>query len=88
MADIHVSQESVQNILKKMRVFVEDSNSLLSSVKRAVMEAELNGWKDESYFKFKDEFENMTRKYTDAIKETEDNLIPRLNHINSAIDNF
>lgn len=88
MADIHVSQESVQNILKKMRVFAEDSNNLLSSLKRAVMEAEINGWKDESYYRFKDEFENMSRRYSDALKEAEDNLIPRLNHINAAIDNF
>ena len=88
MADIHVSQESVQNILKKMRVFVEDSNNLLFSLKRAVMEAEINGWKDESYYRFKDEFENMTRRYSDGLKEAEDNLIPRLNHINAAIDNF
>ena len=88
MADIHISQESVQNILKRLRIFVEDSNSLLASVKKAVIEAEINGWKDESYFRFKDDFENMSRRYVDSIKEAEDNLIPRLNHINAAIDNF
>ena len=88
MADIHISQESVQNILKRLRIFVEDSNSLLAAVKKAVIEAEINGWKDESYFRFKDDFENMSRRYADSIKEAEDNLIPRLNHINAAIDNF
>ena len=52
------------------------------------MEAESNGWKDESYYRFRDEFENMSRRYSDAVKDAEDNLIPRLNHINAAIDNF
>lgn len=88
MADIHISQESVQNILKKMKIFTEESNNLMTSLKRAVMEAESNGWKDESYYRFRDEFENMSRRYSDAVKDAEDNLIPRLNHINAAIDNF
>ena len=88
MADIHVSQESIQNMLRKLKIFAEDSASLLMTSKRALAEAEISGWKDESFFRFKDEFENMSRKYADAIKEVEENLIPRLNHINTVIDSF
>ena len=81
MADIHVSQESIQNMLRKLKIFAEDSATLLMTSKRALAEAEISGWKDESFFRFKDEFE-------DAIKEVEENLIPRLNHINTVIDSF
>ena len=47
MADIHVSQESIQNMLRKLKIFAEDSATLLMTSKRALAEAEISGWKDE-----------------------------------------
>ena len=33
MADIHVSQESIQNMLRKLKIFAEDSATLLMTSK-------------------------------------------------------
>lgn len=86
--NIVVSQDAVQHVLKRVRSLIEESQILSNQARRALYEAENMGWKDYSYLKFKDNAENILRKYNESVKEAEEVLIKDLVSLNNSIEGF
>jgi hypothetical protein len=85
---ISVSQEAVNEILKRSNILLEETSILLNGASKSVMNAEIQGWSDMNYIKFKDDFDNAERTIKDGLKQFEDILIPELKKILHSIEDF
>lgn len=85
---ISISQEAVNEIAKRATILVEEGQILLNSVNKSVMAAELNGWNDMHYIRFKDNFDGAERTMKDSLKQFEEVLIPELKKLSNAIEDF
>lgn len=86
--EIAVSLVALTEVLKKSELFLEETYISLQGVTRAVDNAELMGWKDQSYTAFKDSFEDIKYGIKGALREVEDTLIPTLKKHIDFIENF
>lgn len=73
---IAISLTALTEILKKSELFLEDTSIALGNVNRAVYNAEVLGWNDSSYSKFKDDFDNLQKNIKDSLRDFEETLIP------------
>lgn len=85
---ISIDQDAVNEILKRSAALVEEVNIMISGANRAVVNAELQGWNDEHYVNFKDNFEMAERLLKDGVKQFEETLIPDLKKILRSIEDF
>jgi hypothetical protein len=56
---ISIDQDAVNEILKRSSALVEEVGIMLSGANRALINAEMQGWNDEYYINFKDDFETV-----------------------------
>lgn len=75
---IAVSLTALTEILKKSELFLEDTAMALGNVNKSVYNAEILGWNDNSYSKFKDDFDNLQKNIRDSLRDFEEVLIPSL----------
>ena len=86
--NIVVSEEAVNDILKKILIMIEEVQILTNQSNRSVSAAELQGWNDMNYIHFKDKFDNAERQIKEGIKEMEEVLVPDLKKILNSIEDF
>lgn len=85
---ISISQDAVNEILKRMNILVEEGQMLLNSTNKAVLNAEMQGWNDMNFIRFKDNFDIAERTLKDGFKQFEEGLIPELKKLLNAIEDF
>jgi hypothetical protein len=85
---ISIDQDAVNEILKRSSALVEEVGIMLSGANRALINAEMQGWNDEYYINFKDDFEIAERLIKEGVKQFEETLIPELKKILSSIEDF
>jgi len=85
---ISVSEESLVEINKAMNLMVEETYALLTNVNRAIESAEMDGWTDNKFVKFRDEFMNAERLYKEGNQYLEDILLPELKRIQIVIEGY
>ena len=78
MEKININFDSVQTILKKMRILQEEAYILMSEVDKNIINAELDGWNDKRYYEFKDSFEDTKGLLNSSIKKIDEEHIPFL----------
>lgn len=85
---VSIDQDAVNEILKRSSALVEEVGIMLSGANRALINAEMQGWNDEYYINFKDDFEIAERLIKEGVKQFEETLIPELKKILSSIEDF
>ena len=85
---ISVTEESLNDILKTLVYMIEESYHNMNSVTKAIDAAEMDGWTDNKFLKFKDEFLVAERNIKYGLKQFEDNLIPTIKKIQNLIDQY
>lgn len=85
---ISIDQDAVNEILKRSSALVEEVGIMLSGADRALVNAELQGWNDEYYINFKDDFDIAERLIKEGVKQFEETLIPELKKILASIEDF
>jgi len=85
---ISISSEAVTDILLRLNILSEELGILSSSVNKSVTNAELQGWNDNSYYRFKEEYDSTERQVKDILSQYEEVLIPNLKKILNSIENF
>jgi len=86
--NISVSEEVVNDILKRIHILVEESTILINQANRSVTSAEIQGWNDINYIHFKDNYDNAERQVKEGLKEFEESIIPELKRILNSIEEF
>ena len=79
--NISVNEESLLEIMKKLNTLNEETVIHLNSVSKTIDFAEMEGWNDSNFLKFKEDFHNVDRLLKDGLRNLEDNLIPELKRI-------
>ena len=85
---VSIDQDAVNEILKRSSALVEEVGIMLSGANRALINAEMQGWNDEYYINFKDDFEIAERLIKEGVKQFEETLIPELKKILNSIEDF
>lgn len=85
---ISISQDAVNEILKRMNILVEEGQMLLNTTNKSVLNAEMQGWNDLNFIRFKDNFDIAERTLKDGFKQFEESLIPELKKLLNAIEDF
>ena len=78
----------VQDLLRKSNRLIEEARESLDSLNQAVAAAEMSGWNDASYYKFRDNFTMAKRQIEDGLALLEEVAVPELRRILANIDNF
>ena len=85
---ISISQDAVNEILKRANILVEESQILLNTTTKSVVNAEMQGWNDINYIRFKDNYDTAERTLKDGIKQFEEVLVPELKKLLNSIEDF
>lgn len=85
---ISISQDAVNEILKRANILVEESQILLSTTTKSVVNAEMQGWTDINYIRFKDNYDTAERTLKEGIKQFEEVLVPELKKLLNSIEDF
>jgi len=85
---ISVDELAVRDVLKKCILLVEDAGMALNGVKKALSSAEIQGWNDESYSAFAEDYSQSEKKIKDALKDIEELSVPKLKGILRSISEF
>lgn len=85
---ISISQDAVNEILKRMNILVEEGQMLLNTTNKSVLNAEMQGWNDLNFIRFKDNFDIAERTLKDGFKQFEEGLVPELKKLLNAIEDF
>ncbi len=78
MDRININFDSVQSILRKCQILLEEVQILVSDIDKDIVNAELEGWNDKRYFMFKDSFEDTKGLFNSGLKKIEEEHIPDL----------
>lgn len=85
---ISVSEEALAEIAKAMSIMVEETYMHLGNLHRAIDSAEMEGWTDIKFIKFRDEFLNADRLYKEGNSYLEDILMPEIKRIQILIEGY
>ena len=86
--EIKVNEDAVREVQKVFYNASEEMSEIIKSLSRTIEIAENEGWSDDSYLNFHDEFLNLEKMINESISFMEDVLQPQLKHILTAIEGF
>lgn len=78
----------VQELLRKTNKLIEETRINLNALNQAVAAAEMMGWNDKNYYRFKDNFSIAKRHFDEGLSLMEEVISPELKRILNNIENF
>lgn len=75
MAAIRINTDSLLLVMKKLEYMKEELGTLLSDVDKEIELAELEGWDDKTFFKFKEDYLNTRYEISSSLKRIEEEHI-------------
>lgn len=85
---ISISEESVQDLLKKSNDMIEELRSNVHSIERSLNMAESMGWNDQKFVEVKDDYRDILSKINESLIATEEVMVPKLRKILNNIEDF
>lgn len=85
---ISISEESVQDLLKKSNDMIEELRSNVHSIERSLNMAESMGWNDQKFIEVKDDYRDILSKINESLIATEEIMVPKLRKILNNIEDF
>lgn len=90
MSEMKISVDGavIQELIRKTNKMIEDTRMNLSLLDQSVVTAEMTGWNDKNYHKFKENFMIAKRNVEEGISLLEEVVLPFLKRTMSNIENF
>ena len=81
MGAIRINTDSIRMVMKKLEFMKEELGVLLSDADKEIELAEIEGWDDKSFFKFKEEYLNTKHEISNSLKRIEEDHLVYLKNI-------
>ena len=81
MGAIRINTDSIHMVMKKLEFMKEELGILLSDADKEIELAEIEGWDDKSFFKFKEEYLNTKHEISNSLKRIEEDHLVYLKNI-------
>ena len=85
---ISINIQSLQNILKRLKHLNEEATLLINDVNKTLQNAELEGWNDQTYHAFYDQFFDTQSLLRAGLKRVEEEHIPTITKLIRNAENF
>jgi len=85
---ISVSEESINDINKSLVQLLDNINTSINTVKKSIDIAEMEGWNDIKFLKFKEEFQQAERFLKEGNNYIEDIIMPEIRRIRLLLEGY
>jgi len=85
---IAVTEEALAELTKSLNELLDSNNHAINSVKRSLDLAEVEGWNDRKFTKFKEDFSQAERYLKEGSQYIEDILLPELRRIYMILEGY
>ena len=85
---ISVTEESINEINKSMVQLLENVHMSINEVKKSIDIAEMEGWTDHKFMKFKEDFQQSERYFKEGLQYVDDIIMPEIKRIRLVLEGY
>lgn len=85
---VSVSEESINDLIKHLQYLITETYGNIDDMVKSIDNAEMEGWNDNKFIEFKDDFLNAERMFKQGLRHLEDSSLSNLRRIKMIIEQY
>jgi len=85
---ISLNKDALKEVVRRLNIFLEETDEQLRTLDRTVANAETDGWNDMYYHEFYEQYSDTALIIRNELKKIEEEILPNLRRLERSADEF